>query len=67
MAVVQQLLTSEWLWWLSAPALTTSAAALWVWWRGRPERSASSEKSVQGHRAYLDALERTALPDRRRR
>lgn len=45
-----------WALWLATPAVAIALVCLGVWWWSRPARPASTTRSIEGHRAYLDAL-----------
>jgi hypothetical protein len=49
-----------WVWWLSAPVLATLAVACWSWLRSRPRPVPTTDRSMQEHTEYLDALVQTA-------
>lgn len=50
-----------WALWLAGPVVATALAAVWVWWRGRPAKVPHPKQAMAEHRAYLDALRRTAV------
>ena len=49
-----------WAWWLSGPVFATALAAGWSWLRSRPAPLPDTDRSMQQHSAYLDALVQTA-------
>jgi hypothetical protein len=53
-----------WLWWLAAPVLATTLAALALWWTGRSRRPPTVRGSIRAHRRFLNALGDAGPADR---
>ena len=45
-----------WVWWLMAPLVATTLAAVATWWANRPRRPLTSEQAVLAHHDFLEAL-----------
>jgi cytochrome c-type biogenesis protein CcmH/NrfF len=50
----------SWAVWLSIPVVVTLLAALLTWLRSRPRRVPTTQRAMQAHSEYLDALIQTA-------